>query len=153
MKLTQNALIQWLQGQNLQPTHQAQSDQIFIVMKIASHEVPVFLAMRSKETLLQLIAYIPYDLPAKSVPEISRLLHLINREVDMPGFGLDEQQKLMFYRLVIPSVDGEIEEKTLTLYLNTITVALETFMAAIAIVASGNATVDSLTKQKKIIEP
>ena len=148
-KLSQNLLLKVLREKNLQPIHQAQTDQIYIVMMIAQHEVPVFFGIRSNDTLLQTLAYIPYDLNPKTLPEVARLMHIINREVDMPGFGIDEAQKLMFYRCVIPCVNGVLDTRLVELYLAATSVALETFMKAITIVASGGATVDSLMTQEK----
>lgn len=148
-KLSQNLLLKVLRDKKLQPIHQPETDQIYIVMMVAHHEVPVFFAIRSNDTLLQTLAYIPYDLNPKTLAEVARLMHIINREVDMPGFGIDEIQKLMFYRCVIPCVNGVLDTRLVELYLAATKVALETFMKAITIVASGSATVDALMKQEK----
>ena len=148
IKLNQDELIKLLNKFQLEPTLQSETDQIYIVMKIADQEVPIFLGIRSEETLLQSVAYIPYQLEEKALNEVSRVLHILNRELDVPGFGLDEQQKLMFYRCVILCPDHELDEKILELYLATTRIAVESFMGAISMVASGKQTVDDFLKKK-----
>ncbi len=148
IKLKQDELIKLLNKFQLEPTLQSETDQVYIVMKIGEQEVPIFLGIRSEETLLQSVAYIPYQLEDKAINEVARVLHILNRELDVPGFGLDEQQKLMFYRCVILCPDHVLDEKILELYLATTRIAVESFMGAISMVASGKKTADELLKKK-----
>ena len=85
----------------------------------------------------------------KAVSEAARLLHFVNREIDMPGFGMDEKDQLMFYRLVLPCLDKKIDTKLLDLYLVATRVACETFMDAIQLIASGSANFERVVKERK----
>ena len=105
--------------------------------------------MRAEGNLLQTIAYLPYELNEKAASDVARLLHLLNREVDIPGFGMDELQKLMFFRCVIITTDGKLDPKLLDIYLATTRIACETFMEAIATMAGGKTSVDAVLKGKK----
>jgi hypothetical protein len=79
---------------------------------------------------------------------VARLLHFLNKEVDMPGFGMDESQKLLFYRCVVPCMDAQINSRLLELYLGTTRIACETFMDAISLVSSGSVSVEDVFKKQ-----
>jgi hypothetical protein len=144
-----HALLAYLKANQLQPELQKETGQTFIMYEIQNFEVPVFFLLHSESKLLQLVAYLPYHLPEKTLGETARLLHILNKELDMPGFGLDENEKLMFYRAVLPCLDGKIETRLFNMYLGTARIACETFMHAIGVIVSGSATVDALMKEKK----
>jgi hypothetical protein len=143
-----NALIAYLKENGLSPEFQKETGQIFIVYKIQEHEVPVFLLLRPESTLLQMVAYLPYRLPKKVLAEVARLLHILNKELDMPGFGLDEIEELMFYRAVFPCLHGKIDKSLFNMYLGTARIACDTFMHAIGMVVSGTVRVDEVMKEK-----
>jgi hypothetical protein len=151
IKLTEDSLYKLLVEKNLKPIFEEQSKSTYLNMKVKGQEVPVFFAVRAEGNLLQTIAYLPYELHEKAVGDVARLLHILNREVDIPGFGMDETQKLMFFRCVIIGVDGMLDPKLLDIYLATTRIAVETFMEAIATMAGGKTTVDAVLKGKKQI--
>jgi len=143
-----NALLSYLKENQLQPELQKETNQIFILYHIQNFEVPVFFLLNKESKLLQIVAYLPYQLPDKTLDNTARLLHLLNKELDMPGFGIDEQNKFMFYRAVVPCLDGNIEKRLFNMYLGTTRIACDTFMHAIGIVVSGTSTVDALMKEQ-----
>jgi len=110
----------------LQEEHQ----QISFTLDIKGKEVPVFVGILH-DSLLQIIAYLPYELQEKAYGEVARFLHIINKELDMPGFGMDESGKLVFYRLVIPCLSAEIDEKLIDAHLNTVNIACQTILEGI----------------------
>ncbi len=149
VKLSQQAILKVLNDLKLSPVWQQETEQVYIVLEIAKREVPIFFGIRSGNTLLQTIAYLPYDLPKTTFGQVARMLHLLNREIDMPGFGMDESQNLMFYRCVLPCLNGEFNEKLLEIALATTRVVCETFMDAIAMIAGGTTTVDAVVEETK----
>lgn len=146
-QLSLSAIFDLLTEMKLSPTLQKENEQIFILLQIAKREVPVFFGIRSNNALLQMIAYLPYELPEKTTAQVARLFHILNKELDMPGFGIDETQKLMFYRAVVPCLNGELNQTLFEHYLSTSKRACETFMDAIAMIAGGMATVDDALKR------
>jgi hypothetical protein len=144
-----NALISYLRANSLQPELQKETGQVFIIYKIQEYEVPVFFLMRPESGLVQMVAYLPYRLPDKTLGEVARMLHVLNKELDMPGFGMDESERLIFYRSVVPCPSGKINEHLFNLYLGTTRIACDTFMHAIGVVVSGTVTVDQAMKNKK----
>ena len=108
-----------------------ESKQIYFKLDIQDKEVPVFFKVMEKASLLQLIAYPPTQIKEEMFAEIARFLHILNKELDIPGFGMDENSKLIFYRLVLPSLKNELDEGLVRAYVNTIKNALTFFFAGI----------------------
>jgi hypothetical protein len=136
VKLTLPAVLAYLKRQ-YQAELQEDKQQIVFILKMGDKEVPVFVNVLH-ETILQMIAYLPYELKLDGMGEIARLLHLINKQLDVPGFGLDENINMVFYRAVIPCLEPEIDEKLIEAYLSTITVACRSFTGSIEALASGD---------------
>ncbi len=147
-----NTIIYYLKESNLQPEIQKETNQLFINFTMHQYEVPVFFVLHPVSHLIQMIAYLPYQLSEKTIGEMGRLLHLLNKELDMPGFGMDESEKLIFYRAVVPCLNKEIDKQLFNTYLGTTRVACDTFMHVIGLIASGNMTVDTLLKNKPKIK-
>lgn len=144
-----HALLSFLKEKDLKPELQKETEQIFIAMDIQGHEVPVFFVFREESQLLQTVAYLPYQLHAKTFGEVARMLHMLNRELDMPGFGLDESEKVLFFRCVIPCTNKKIDTQLLNMYLGTTKIAIDTFLQAIGVIVSGMTTVDEVLKQQE----
>lgn len=146
--LSQNALLKYLNDQELKPVFQKETSQIYLIYEINNTEVPVFLGIRQESSLLQILAYLPYQLHEKAFGDTARMLHLLNKELDMPGFGMDEKEKLIFYRSVIPCLDAKVSSQLLNMHLATTRLACETFMYAIGVIASGTVSADEMMKNK-----
>lgn len=144
-----HSLITYLRENHIDPQFQRETGQVYVIYKIKESEVPFFFSIRPESSLLQIVAYLPYTLSSKTAGETSRLLHIINRELDIPGFGMDEIENLIFYRSVIPCFEGKIEKRLLNMYLGIANIACSAFMHAIGMIASGNTTLDAVLKDKK----
>lgn len=144
--LDEHLLLQFLNQHGLEPSYEKGSGQIYISFMIAGFEVPVFFVLRKETGLLQTVAYLPYELKEDTMSNVARLLHLFNKELDMPGFGMDEQLKITFYRSAIPCIDGQANEDFVRLYIAATKLACETFMQAIGMVTAGTMTFEELTK-------
>ena len=143
-----NALLAYLRENQQEPELQKATDQVFITYQVQGYEVPVFFLARTESELLQIVAYLPYQLPQKTFGEVARMLHILNKELDMPGFGMDETEKLMFYRSVIPCPDGKVSKRLFNMHLGTTRIVCDTFMHAIGMIVSGTMTVDEVLKDK-----
>ena len=60
---------------------------------------------------------------------------------------MDEEQNIIFYRLVIPCLKGEINEDLLRVYIDTIKLICDSFFHAIGLISTGNMDLDELKKQ------
>ena len=123
------------------------SREIFTILKLANLDFPIYLRIFTESSLIQLITYIPSQLSKITLNETARLLHILNKEVDMPGFGLDENALLIFYRQVLPLHQRQIDEDLFLSYLNTSEQITQLFNSAIQAVASGKATPEVALKE------
>ncbi|WP_348664158.1 YbjN domain-containing protein [Chlamydia vaughanii] len=147
--LNQNNLSHFLKNAGLEPLLERESGLTYINIQAEDHELPLFFVIRNEGEILQLICYFPYQLHDNQKESTARLLHLLNRDLDTPGFGMDEEQGLIFYRLVIPCLNGEIHEKLLRIYIDTIKLVCDSFSHAIGLISSGNMNLDELKKQAR----
>lgn len=146
--LNQDSLLKFLNKHGLEPTFQKETNQTFVLMQIKQVSVPIFFGLSRESGLLQVVAYLPYQLRKESIAEVARMLHILNKELDMPGFGMDEKDLLIFYRTAIPCLNLQVNEQLLTHYVATIRFACETFMHLIASIAAGTIkTEDYLNKR------
>ncbi|MEG0036693.1 MAG: YbjN domain-containing protein [Victivallaceae bacterium] len=144
MKLVQNEIIHFLKENDFKPQLETQSNLVYILIKVNQTEVPLFFCIRNDGDLLQMIAYIPYQLKATSNGETARLLHLLNKDLDMPGFGMDEDQNLIFYRVVLPCLEQEIDPKLILIYIRTFEFVCDSFSNAIGMIAAGQIDINRL---------
>ncbi len=129
--LETNSVEQYLKKEGFAPETEKDSKQQFIKLTLGDKEVPVFFRVMEKSSLLQLIAYPPTQIQEETIPEIARFLHILNKELDIPGFGLDENTKLIFYRVVLPTLSKEIDEGLIKAYVSTIKNAITYFFAGV----------------------
>lgn len=145
--LTLDSLYDYLTENKFDVKRQPETHQLYVLFKVQDQDYPLFLRVMDEGELLQVLAFMPISLDNKTVSDLGRLLHLFNKEIDIPGFGMDESAKVIFYRIVLPAVDGKISGDIVTGYLNSIKVITETFFPVIAAVVSGNVTFADIVKK------
>ena len=124
---------------------QAENKQIHIMLKVGDQEVPLFVGILH-EALVQMIAYLPYEMKEGSMGDVARFLHHLNKELDMPGFGMDEKAGLLFYRLVIPCLKPEVEEELIDAHLKTLERAIQSVLEGISAVTDPTSPVGKAAK-------
>lgn len=142
--LTEKNLIQFLSKHSLNPLFEKESNLPYILIKIYQNELPLFFSIRNNGEVLQLIIYLPYKIISAHLNDTSRLLHILNKDLDLPGFNLDEDEGLIFYRLVMPCIDKKLNTKILLAYINSIQLVCDSFSQAIGLVASGQLDIETL---------
>lgn len=147
--MTIDELKGFLKKNNFDVQFQPETNQLYIVFKISGFEFPLFIRIMDDATLVQLLIFMPVGCTPGAEPHLARLLHLINKELDIPGFGVDEEAGVIFYRVVLPTVQQKLDEAILTAYLNSFQQVAETFFPAIATVAQGKSTFDEILKKAK----
>lgn len=111
--------------------------------QVASHidveniQFPLFFRIFEGDTMLQCTVFIPAKMDPSSVTETARVLHLINKEIDLPGFGMDEESQTIFFRHMLPCPDKQFDSKLLGLVLKGMQMICEGFGNTIAAVSSG----------------
>jgi hypothetical protein len=129
--LKNDDVVECLKKEGQKPEVEKESKQQYFTMKIVEKEVPVFFRIMGESSVLQMIAYPPTQIQEETFGEIARFLHILNKELDIPGFGMDEKTKLIFYRVVLPCLDEKIDERLISAYIKTIQNALTYFFAGI----------------------
>ena len=154
---------------------QPDTQQVYTNFKINQKEYPLFLRVFDEGHLLQLLVFIPShlepneksvsnkkaksDAPAlsesqlkESTADLARLLHLLNKELDVPGFGMDEMAGVVFYRLMLPTPKKKIDEDLLLAYLKTAEHVCQMFSTPIEAVSSGQMTLDQILAKAHELE-
>ncbi|ANH79141.1 YbjN domain-containing protein [Candidatus Chlamydia sanziniae] len=145
--LNQNSLSKFLKNSGMEPFLERESGLIYINIQANDVDLPLFFVIRNEGEILQFICYFPYQLYETHKESTARLLHLLNRDIDIPGFGMDEEQGLIFYRLVLPCLQSKVHEMLLHIYIDTIKLVCDSFSHAIGLISSGNMNLDQLKQQ------
>ncbi len=146
-KLSLPNLQKKLKDLSFQPQVQADTNQVYIVLKQDKQEWPLFFRILHDGELLQMVAFIPTNYIEKCQADLCRFLLMLNKELDMPGFCIDEGSKTIFYRLILPSHKKEISDETFEAFLNTTQTVILNFAPVIEAIGVGAMTVDEVLKK------
>jgi hypothetical protein len=140
---------EYLDTKGIKAELQKETNQLCILFKIAEREYPLFIRIYEGGELLQLLAFLPCNTKPATHGDTARLLHLLNKEIDTPGFGMDENSEVVFYRCMIPVKDKKLDQNQLNAYVNATQIVCQSFAAVIAGVAFGAVTFDEVLKKSK----
>ncbi|MBA3722810.1 MAG: YbjN domain-containing protein [Parachlamydiaceae bacterium] len=140
-------LLAYLRKNNYEADIQEETQQVYTILKISEKEYPLFLRIFDEGHLLQLLAFIPTPLPTEVVSDMARLLHLLNKELDVPGFGMDEIVGAVFYRLMLPTPKKKIDGEVLIAFIRTIEHVCKMFATPVEAVGHGQITLDDILKK------
>lgn len=171
VNMAPETILSFLRKNHYEADIQNDTQQIFIIFKIEKKEFPLFIRIFDEEDLLQLLVFIPSllqpnenfnavelahsaaDIAKQSLlGDVARLLHLLNKELDVPGFGMDEMAGVVFYRLMLPTPKKKIDSDLLLSFLKTIEHVCKMFSAPIEAVSSGKITLDQILEKAHILE-
>ncbi len=149
ISLSLTTLFDYLQSKDLKPELQQETNQIYVIFKFNGKDFPLFLRIFEGDRLLQLLTFLPTTFKPTQASEIARLLHYLNKELDLPGFCIDEISSLIFYRFMIPAAKQMIEIEVLDSLLNSLQSICQSFMPVITTVASGMTSFEEVLKKIK----
>lgn len=167
INLTPESLLSFMKKNKYEADIQSDTQQVYTIFKLNKKEYPLFLRVFDDGHLLQLLVFIPSHLKpnekfsqgersktgressenhhqATMVADLSRLLHLLNKELDVPGFGMDEMAGVVFYRLMLPTPKKKVEEDLLLAFLKTAEHVCQMFSTPIEAISSGQMTLDEI---------
>lgn len=145
--ITLDSLMAHLNAREFSPKLQMQTGQIYFTYNSKQSEFNIFLRIYDGGQQLQIITFFPHAIDSKRFDVMGRILHLLNKEIDFPGFGMDETNGLSFHRVMIPAYEGQIPQPLLDVYLDAIPSLCEQFYPAIFMAATSNMTFEALTKK------
>lgn len=149
MKVSEDALIKALKAQNIDATIQKETDQVFFTFMHEDQKFPSFIRQLNDGNLLQIMIFIPVAIQEKGLTDLSRFLHMANKELDLPGFGMDEASSTVFYRVVLPSVENTVDDDLFNAYIKTCQDICITFCSIIQALGIGAMTMDEVITQLK----
>lgn len=147
--LTTEAIFAHLQERNLNPQMQPETQQVYIIQRVQGQDSPLFFRIFDGGHLIQLLAFIPCPLDPSHIGDTARLLHILNKELDIPGFGMDEAASVIFYRFMLPVADKKLDKFLFDAFLKTFEQVCTTFTPIIQAIGSGSASLDDVLKQGK----
>jgi hypothetical protein len=149
IQLELDKLQKHLQDKKIHAQLQKETKQLCIILKIADKEFPLFIRIFEGQELLQMLAFLPCNTQSSTIADTARLLHLLNKELDIPGFGMDESTSVVFYRCLIPGKDKQIDEGLIDAFLNAVELVCKSFAAVIAAVSYGAVTFEDVLRKSK----
>lgn len=147
--LSKDRLLAHLKKKGFNAEHQSETDQISVILDIDGTDFPLFIRILPQGPVLQLLVFIPCRLQQKTIPDIARLLHLLNKEMDVPGFGLDETANVVFYRATIPALNNKLDMSLFDTYISSIQIICRSFTSVITNVSMGIMTFESVLDKAK----
>jgi hypothetical protein len=167
INMTPETILNFMRKNKYESDIQSDTQQVYTIFKIGQKEYPLFLRVFDDGHLLQLLVFIPCHLepnerfalgnvskqvaePSESkqqravVADLARLLHLLNKELDVPGFGMDEMAGVVFYRIMLPTPKKKIDSELLLAFLKTAEHVCQMFSTPIEAVSSGQMTLDQI---------
>lgn len=174
INMSPSSILTFMRSHHYEADIQPDTQQVYTIFKINQKEYPFFVRVFDNGHLLQLLAFIPCHLNMPDVPpsgstpfsaadaisphqkaviaDLARLLHLLNKELDVPGFGMDEQAGVVFYRLMLPTPKKKIDSELLLAFLKTAEHVCQMFSPPIEAVSSGQMTLDEILAKAKEVE-
>jgi len=143
-KLTINHLQNYLTKAKFNPQYQKETDQVYLLQQRMGIEIASFLRLMEGGNLLQIITFVPIKIRKETVNDLARLLHKINRDIDFPGFCMDESSELVFYRIVMPCINQQCDGDILEKHLRAIPIITSSFYKLIAPVIKGEKTYEEM---------
>lgn len=167
--LNLNEVHQFMKRHKYDAHIQSETDQVYVILKLYQREYPLFLRIFETNQLLQLIAFIPTHLYPQGeetpltgtaleekqkknepiIADLARLLHMLNKEIDIPGFGMDEASGAVFYRIMVPAPKKKIDEDLLLAFLRAIEYVCPMFSPPIEGLSAGQMTLNQIISKAK----
>lgn len=147
LKMNFPAILSWMHSQKYAAELEQKEQQICASVKAGEREYPLFVRICDEGHLLQILVFFPLQIPKGQIGDMARLLHLFNKELDLPGFGMDEAEGIVFYRLLIPTPAKQVDEDLFSAFLKTVQHVCDLFIHPIGMVCSGQFTLDEILEK------
>lgn len=152
MKVNEHNLLEALKDLKHDAKVQPETKQIYIIFEHEKAQFPLFIRELHEGELVQLLTFIPCNVDKVHLADLSRLLHMLNKELDMPGFCLDEASSTVFYRLMMPTLKKEFQPHILEALINTSQMVCKSFAAVIEALAVGAMSLDEILKKAQQLQ-
>lgn len=144
------SLMKFLNGKKLDPVLQKETNQIYVLFKIDGQDFPLFFRIYEGNDLLQLLIFFPLQVRKERFEVMARLLHLLNKEIDLPGFGIDENVGLVYHRIMIPAANHKLDSHLLASYIDSVPKICKQFFGPIAGTAASDMSFEEILSKSKL---
>lgn len=93
---------------------------------------------------IQFETALPFPLSEVRAHDVGSFVFYLNRQLELPGFELDEGNSLVLYRYVLLAPDANIQPDLLKGLIGSITLTLDLFSEAIEKVSTGETTFNKI---------
>lgn len=142
-------LEKYLQTHDLKMNLEHDTQQLHSIIKLGGFEYPLFIRPYEGAPLLQLLLFLPVQIKKECEASVGRLMHLVNREMDIPGFGMDEENAVIFYRMMLFTIDNQVDERQIALFLSSLEKIIRAFTLPLMAVAQGRLSYEEVVKKLK----
>lgn len=139
-------IFEFLKEKGVEAELQNDTGQIFFGFRAADESFAIFIRSYEQSQLLQVIAFLPIQYKEECAADTARFLHWINQAIDLPGFGMEEGGRTIFYRLMLPALGMELDDRLLEPFLGAMRNVCETFYGSIKKVATGEVSFEEAKK-------
>ncbi len=143
-KVNEHNILETLKKAGMEPETQPDTNQILVFFKQEETKFPLFIRILHDGELLQLMTFIPCNVDQEHAADLGRFMHMLNKELDMPGFGMDEESKTAFYRIMLPTLQKEFHPDALQAYIRTTEIVCHSFATMIEAVAIGAVSLEEI---------
>lgn len=151
---TNDSLLSFLKEQGKDAVLQSETNQIFYLFKADKHEFAVFFRLYEGEEMLQMLTFFPIQVKKERFNTMARMLHYLNKEVDLPGFCMDESLGIVFHRIMMPLfIEHKIQKTALLSYLDAVEKIAAHFFDIIYGTAETNLSYEEILKKSQITQP
>jgi hypothetical protein len=98
---------------------------------------------------LQFACCLPFKVQESALWEMARMILLLNKGLELPGFELSEVDGIVYYRYVLPVVDNHVEETLLICLFGTIDFLVKGFTDKLEQIATGAKTAQQLVEESQ----
>lgn len=146
-------LLTYFQSKNENVVIQEETDQLLITVKVEKVEFPLFIRVSENQDLLQLLAFFPCNTKEGCEADTALTLHLLNKDLDIPGFGMDDLNGLIFYRCMVPCLDNQYQEAVVDKFFNAVKRICQSFLPLIYAMSQGNIKYQDIQDQMPNLMP
>ncbi len=127
MQINLITLLELIKKKGIEAEIQKETGQILFGFEEEGSAFPIFIRIFEESQLLQILVFLPTKLKEGREGEIARLLHWINQSLDLPGFGMEENSKSIFFRVMLPVLGMSFDENLLEPFLGAVRMVSTTF--------------------------
>jgi hypothetical protein len=96
---------------------------------------------------LQLFLQLPFSIAPDTIPDLSRLLLMINWSTPVGAFGLNESQNILYYRHVFQYIDQPVDSDVFVEAVDTMAHYIEQYTSLVHTVATGSQSLSEILEK------